>query len=384
VDDLLQEMIRLSYDESGGSIDTGSPCLAAGAPPKLVVSELPNQIDTLEQLYHQKKWKSLTKKALGMLQQPCNDSRRTLEIKAWWLAGLVKEGQNENAKSVVEQISTQIEELETNVWNGKDTSFLYMRLRLLEAIVYCKNCTTTNDLHEKKLFVLISKLSKAIVDHKNSSNIYSKWLRIAQFTLVNHLIHENKFALALRVCSSIQIPNDPHQKLLFASRFGRIYLQMGDLLMAEKFFQEAKTLGASSGSLRLLLNDGLLLFAQNKLQDALNVFYQILHQSFHQSSQVTSGQQEKEEEEEDIVNVAVNNYAICALYCCDVRGAVNTLEQMIRSDPLRHLNGILVFNLSSLYDLIYDNTNSTNRKEMIKKIAEMYDVEHIDPTCFRV
>ncbi|KAF1783690.1 hypothetical protein GQ600_17550 [Phytophthora cactorum] len=88
--------------------------------------------------------------------------------------------------------------------------------------------------------------------------------------------------------------------------------------------------------------------------------------------------------EEDVVCSAVNNYAICALYCCDVKAAVAALERMIRSNPMRFLNGVVVFNLSSLYDLLFDNATSKSRKEMMKKIAHLYDLEHVDPATYRI
>lgn len=178
------------------------------------------------------------------------------------------------------------------------------------------------------------------------------------------------------------------------SRLGRVHLQMGDIPSAEKLFNLARSLAETcsiaKGShleARLLLNDGLLLFAQNKLQEALSAFDSVLHLEVSRvdhHSNAGSGSDEQLFLEEDLVCAAVNNYAICALYCCDVKGAVAALERMIRTDPARFLNAVVVFNLSSLYDLMFDNPTSTSRKEMMKRIAEIYDLEHIDPAAFRI
>lgn len=168
---------------------------------------------------------------------------------------------------------------------------------------------------------------------------------------------------------------------------------MGDLSSAEKLFNLARSLAegtsstAASGAQfegRLLLNDGLLLFAQNKLQEALSAFDSVLHLEVSRAASAGSDSDEALFLEEDLVCAAVNNYAICALYCCDVKGAVAALERMIRSDPARFLNAVVVFNLSSLYDLLFDNPTSTSRKEMMRKISEIYDLEHIDPAAFRI
>jgi tetratricopeptide (TPR) repeat protein len=199
------------------------------------------------------------------------------------------------------------------------------------------------------------------------------------------------------VLQQVQYLED-QEKVIVLSRVGRVRLQMGDLAGAEKMFDSArshtKQLKAGSdasatanvvGELeaRLLLNDGLLFFAQNKLQEALSAFDSILYLQSTQSAAAKNADAELFLEE-DVVCSAVNNYAICALYCCDVKAAVAALERMIRANPKRFLNGVVVFNLSSLYDLLFDNATSKSRKEMMKKIAHLYDLEHVDPAAYRI
>lgn len=198
------------------------------------------------------------------------------------------------------------------------------------------------------------------------------------------------------------------EKVVVVSRIGRVNLQMGDLVTAEKMFALARScieqLKASQPvptdqeanlvaqlEVRLLVNDGLLLFAQNKLQEALSAFDSVLELEARRVKDFYSeaGQNPAKDDEElildeDFISVAINNYAICALYCCDVKGAVTALERMVRANPTRFLNSVVVFNLSSLYDLIYDNANSATHKEMMKKLADMYDLEHVDPAAFRI
>ncbi|KAG7386793.1 hypothetical protein PHYBOEH_008586 [Phytophthora boehmeriae] len=202
--------------------------------------------------------------------------------------------------------------------------------------------------------------------------------------------------LALRVCSQIDVQDeDDPEKAIVLSRVGRIHMQMGNLAAAEKLFDaarvytnqfkasdsESKIVGELEA--RVLLNDGLLLFAQNKLQEALSAFDSILYLQHTQPATAENADAELFLEE-DLVCSAVNNYAICALYSCDVKAAVAALERMIRSNPQRFLNGVVVFNLSSLYDLLFDNATSKNRKEMMKIIAHLYDLEHIDPASYRI
>lgn len=372
----------------------------SAAPPasKLLLADIPDAIGSLESLYAQKRWKSLTKKALSMLQNPSKDINTTLEIKSWWLAGLIKEGHFDNAASVLDQIGN-LGEISASTGGNP---FVPIRLRLLQALL--SKCQGKLSDHERQLFHLIAGLRGAIQQREAvavfgiDQKVAARWLRIAQFALANHLVHQQKFMLALRICSQINVEDeDDPEKVVVLSRVGRIHLQMGNLAAAEKLFEAARahTSNYKSSSVndeskqlgqleaRLLLNDGLLLFAQNKLQEALSAFDSILYLQHAQAATTESSDSELFLEE-DLVCSAVNNYAICALYCCDVKAAVAALERMIRANPQRFLNGVVVFNLSSLYDLLYDNATSKNRKEMMKRIAHLYDLEHIDPAAYRI
>ncbi|CAI5720107.1 unnamed protein product [Hyaloperonospora brassicae] len=358
-------------------------------------------VEGLEVLYAQKRWRSLTTKSLSMLQSPSNDINVTLEIKSWWLAGLIKDGQYDNAANVLDQIGNLDELLSTA---GGASPFVPIRIFLLQALL--SKCQGKVMNHEKQLFHLVLRLRSSIQESETMSlfgiqlKAAARWLRIAQFALVNHLVHQQKFMMALRICSQIDAQfMDVKDIVVVLSRVGRIRLQMGDLTAAEKLFEAARNHasrpGASRGSdilqvevvgeleARLLLNDGLLFFAQNKLQEALSAFDSVLHL---QNAEVLSSTNTDAELflDEDVVSSAVNNYAVCALYCCDVKAAVVALERMIKSNPKRFLNGVVVFNLSSLYDLQLDNATSKSRKEMMKKIAHLYGLEHVDPAAYRI
>ncbi|KAG7377745.1 hypothetical protein PHYPSEUDO_011057 [Phytophthora pseudosyringae] len=391
-DELVDEFLKMPVDERFARSENATPPAS-----KLLLADIPDTVEGLETLYVQKRWKSLTKKSLSMLQNPSKDINVTLEIKSWWLAGLIKEGHYDNAASVLDQIGN----LDDISVAGGGTPFMPIRLLLLQALL--SKCQGKSVNHEKQLFHLIMRLRSSIQQNEAMALLgvdlkaAARWLRIAQFALANHLVYQQKFMLALRICSQIDVQYlEDQEKVVVLSRVGRIRLQMGDLTAAEKLFEAARChtglLKQGSGATaevvtelesRLLLNDGLLFFSQNKLQEALSAFDSIL---YLQNSQVATAASSDTELflEEDVVCSAVNNYAICALYCCDVKAAVTALERMIRSNPQRFLNGVVVFNLSSLYDLLFDNATSKSRKEMMKKIAHLYDLEHIDQAAYRI
>jgi lipoprotein NlpI len=74
--------------------------------------------------------------------------------------------------------------------------------------------------------------------------------------------------------------------------------------------------------------------------------------------------------------VAANNKAICLLYKCDMTGATNMLEEIIRRDPERNLNETIVFNLCTLYDLKSDN--STEKKKSIMNLVAKFGSDSFD------
>lgn len=395
-DELIDEFMKIPVDGRFAAFD-----IAALLPNKLHLEDIPDTLEGLEALYAQKRWKSLTKKSLSMLQKPPSNVDVTLEIKSWWLAGLIKEGHYDNAASVLDQVGN----LDGISFSDGVSPFAQIRLYLLQALL--SKCQGDFVKYEKQLFHLILRLNSAIQENttkflsKVEINVAARWLRTAQFALANHLVYQQKFTQALRICSQIDEKFvNLQEKGIVLSRVGRIRLQMGDLEAAEKLFDAARycidqlkevrgdgsTVTAevfAALQARLLLNDGLLFFAQNKLQEALSAFDSVLN--MHNA--LTSKADDVDANlffEEDVVCSAVNNYAICALYCCNVKAAVAALEQTIRSNPKRFLNGVVVFNLSSLYDLLFDNTTSKSRKEMMKKIANMYDLEHVDPATYRI
>lgn len=147
-----------------------------------------------------------------MLQSPASDSATTLAIKSWWLAGLIKDGHFDNATSVLDQLGDLDDIAVANAASGDPSQFklfVPIRLRLLEALL--SKCKGNLVLHEKQLSQLTSKLRLAIEDDISmdvlgvQTDVAARWLRVTQFALVNHLILQHKFALALRVCSKIEV-----------------------------------------------------------------------------------------------------------------------------------------------------------------------------------
>lgn len=200
------------------------------------------------------------------------------------------------------------------------------------------------------------------------------------------------------------------------SRQGKILLQTGCLPAAATVFERAQGVYLSmnpeetdidgaeynllSGSdLRLvhnipsqiLVNEGLLHFA--------HADYDLAEQKFMKAIELQRLKEKRGidristryllsdgliDSEEDLFVSCTNNLALCALYTCRMREAVNILESLIRENPTEYLTECLVFNLCTLYELGYDNPTSEKRKKILQSIAIRFTLHDIGIENFRL
>jgi hypothetical protein len=88
--------------------------------------------------------------------------------------------------------------------------------------------------------------------------------------------------------------------------------------------------------------------------------------------------------EETLLVEAVNNYAIAAMYTCELQEAVDTLEGLIQEDPAAHLVDCVVFNLCTLYELSCDNEATTRKKRVLQQVAARFCLDDVNELSFRI
>ena len=88
--------------------------------------------------------------------------------------------------------------------------------------------------------------------------------------------------------------------------------------------------------------------------------------------------------EEDLLEPCMNNLALCMLYKCRMREAVDLMESLVRTDPTKFLTGTMAFNLCTLYELGSDNTVSDKKKKILQLIAKRFLLHDIGIECFRL
>jgi Flp pilus assembly protein TadD len=149
-----------------------------------------------------------------------------------------------------------------------------------------------------------------------------------------------------------------------ASRIGRVFLEIADTRSAVEWFSRADTLrgGGGRGLANSLIDQGLLEVCRGQYAQAAEAFGKALtaHPWDHH---------------------AANNRAIALVYLGQASESVRLLEDLIAHNPRENLTPSVVFNLCTLYDLVF--TNAKDRKRLLQDVAQLAAPEDLDMTLFK-
>lgn len=127
------------------------------------------------------------------------------------------------------------------------------------------------------------------------------------------------------------------QDIVLLSAIGRLLLQWGNLVGAERYFRLVRELAQDDSSKLALvrMNQGLELVGRDRYSDALRAFELVV--------------------EVDPGNLwAANNQAVCYVYLRDLQRAISSLEQLIAANPEANIsvrNPVLFFDKALLSHL---------------------------------
>ncbi len=206
-------------------------------------------------------------------------------------------------------------------------------------------------------------------------------------------------------------------KVEIYSRQGKILLQVGALPAAATIFERAhdeyqdmgmgdysivrKSTSISSETFvknvptQILLNEGLLHFAHMDYDLAETKFttaIDMLRNEKEGDDTNTTSMSQRElydfdaliDTEGDLIVPCLNNLALCALYTCRMREAVDLMEGLVRENPSRYLTQSMAFNLCTLHELGADNTTSDKKKRVLQLIAKRFSLHDIGNESFRL
>jgi len=158
---------------------------------------------------------------------------------------------------------------------------------------------------------------------------------------------------------------------------------------------------------RLMVNDGLILFAQSdyelaatRFREAMEMQDSVTADSNNDSSALNSMDVPSSpaypswkdldsptlgfDADSSLTVECINNLSLCLLYSGKMREAVREMESLIRKDPCEYLTEGMAFNLCTLYELGSDGEECTKRKKRLQRVAKRFFLHDIGVESFRL
>jgi tetratricopeptide (TPR) repeat protein len=192
------------------------------------------------------------------------------------------------------------------------------------------------------------------------------------------------------------------------SRQGRVLLQLGALPQVSEIFKYARKewtatesnlspdlanhIAVKLTSCQMEVNEAVFYFAQSNNEHAVESFKKAL--KILRKQRILSPKYNPDvwmgllvwsfDVSNTLYSECINNMALCSLYSCRMKEAVNLLEDLVRADPTAFLTERVAFNLCTLYELGADSAVSARRKRILQLIAKRFFLHDIGPESFRV
>lgn len=185
-------------------------------------------------------------------------------------------------------------------------------------------------------------------------------------SMANCLLLMKDYVLAVDVYRAV-VQYCPEQEPQLLSGIGRIFLQIGDIRTAERYFQDvervAPRLEAPQGDLMVLMNRAFLRLGQNDFAEAHRLFSEVLR--------LEPGNA-----------VASNNAAVCLLYLGRLKDSLRQLEALVRRDPRRGLHESVLFNLTTMYEL--ESSRSAQKKQALLGAVAGTEGDSFNTQCLKL
>ncbi|XP_060043016.1 trafficking protein particle complex subunit 12 [Erinaceus europaeus] len=351
----------------------------------------------LKQLISCKNWRAavdlcgrlLTAHGQGYGKSGLPTSHTADSLQLWFvrLALLVKLGLFQNAEMEFEPFGNLDQpdlyyEYYPHVYPGRRGSMVPFSMRILHAELqqYLGNPQESLDrLHRVKAVCnkILTNLEQGLAEDGSMSTITQEnrqasiqlWRsRTGRVlcSMANCLLLMKDYVLAVDAYHSV-IQYHPEQEPQLLSGIGRIFLQIGDIKTAEKYFQDvekvAQKLDGLQGKIMVLMNRAFLHLGQNNFAEAHKFFTEILRI-------------------EPTNAVANNNAAVCLLYLGKLKDSLRQLEAMVQQDPRHYLHESVLFNLTTMYEL--ESSRSMQKKQALLGAVASKEGDSFNTQCLKL
>ncbi|XP_053878752.1 trafficking protein particle complex subunit 12 isoform X2 [Malaclemys terrapin pileata] len=318
---------------------------------------------------------------------PTNHTTDSLQLWFVRLALLVKLNLFQNAELEFEPFGNLDQpdlyyEYYPHVYPGRKGSMVPFSMRILHAELeqYLGNPQESLDrLHSMKTICtkILENLEQGLAEDGSMTNITQEntqasvelWrsrLGRVMYSMANCLLMMKDYVLAVDAYHTV-IKYYPEQEPQLLSGIGRIFLQIGDIKTAEKYFQDVEKMSQKWDGLQyqimVLMNRAFLHLGQNNFAEAHRAFTEILRI--------------------DPANaVANNNAAVCLLYLGKLKDSLRQLEGMVQQDPKHYLHESVLFNLTTMYEL--ESSRSMQKKQALLEAVAVKEGDSFNTQCLKL
>ncbi|KAG5266128.1 hypothetical protein AALO_G00250090 [Alosa alosa] len=228
-------------------------------------------------------------------------------------------------------------------------------------------CQKISDHLEEGLAEDGSMMSLTQENRQASIQLWRSRLCRVMYSIANCLLMMKDYVLAVETYHSI-IRYEPQQRVQLLSGIGRIFLQIGDIKTAEKYFQEVEKACQAKGEGQMqdtsvLMNRAFVYLSQNNYSEAHTCFAGVL--------------------KIDPMNpVANNNAAVCLLYLGRLKESLRQLESLVQQDPTLYLHESVLFNLTTMYEL--ESSRSTQKKQALLEAVAAREGDSFNTQCLKL
>ncbi|XP_026521079.1 trafficking protein particle complex subunit 12 [Notechis scutatus] len=351
----------------------------------------------LKQLISTKNWRAavdlcgrlLTAHGQGCGKSGLPTSHTTDSLQIWFvrLALLVKLSLYQNAEMEFEPFGNLDQpdlyyEYYPHVYPGRKGSMVPFSMRILHAELqqYLGSPQESLDrLHNMKTICtkILDNLEHGLAEDGSMTNItqdsrqasvqlWRSRLGRVMYSTANCLLMMKDYVLAVETYHTV-MKYCPEQEPQLLSGIGRIFLQIGDIKMAEKYFQDVEKVAQKLDGLKIqimvLMNRAFLHLGQNNFAEAHKYFTEILKIDPSNS-------------------VANNNAAVCLLYLGKLKDSLRQLEGMVQQDPKHYLHESVLFNLTTMYEL--ESSRSMQKKQALLEAVAVKEGDSFNTQCLKL
>ncbi|KAM4723572.1 trafficking protein particle complex subunit 12 isoform 1-T2 [Anableps anableps] len=352
----------------------------------------------LKQLISTKNWRAavdLTGRLLtahgqgyGKAGQPTSHTTDSLQLWFVRLSLLTKLNLFQNAELEFEPFGNLDQpdlyyEYYPTVYPGRRGSMVPFSMRLLHAELpqyLAKPQEALDRLHNLKTVCLaiLENLEKSLAEdgsmitlaqenRQASLKLWRSRLSRVMYSMANCLLLMKDYVLAVETYHSI-IQYEPQQRVQLLSGIGRIFLQIGDVKTAERYFQDVEKAYQMKGSnlshaTCVLMNRAFVYLSQNNYAEAHATFLEVL----------------KTDPKNPVAN---NNAAVCLLYLGRLKESLGQLEGLVQQDPALYLHESVLFNLTTMYEL--ESSRSTQKKQALLDAVACREGDSFNTQCLKL